>query len=153
MVGIHMDHRWVLKFSKKGLSGIYWNPEATEPNPIQDHLININHETKNQLIEYFEGKRKIFSIPIDLQGTRFQLKVWNELIKIPYGTTTTYLEIAKRIGNPKAVRAVGTAIGKNPICIIIPCHRVISSDGSIGGYSGGVDNKKKLIYLESTVEG
>jgi len=105
-------------------------------------------ETKKQLTEYFERKRKVFDVPLNLSGTEFQLKVWEELRKIPYGETESYADIAKAIGNSKAVRAVGTAISKNPIPIIIPCHRVINSDGSIGGFSGGVRVKEKLLHLE-----
>ena len=103
---------------------------------------------KNQLDEYFEGMRKEFDIPIKLEGTDFQIKVWKELLKIPYGETCTYLGIAKRIGNPKASRAVGMANNKNKIMIIIPCHRVIGSNKKLVGYAGGLDVKEKLLKLE-----
>lgn len=102
-----------------------------------------------QLDEYFNKKRKIFDLPFDLSGTEFQLKVWNELLKIPYGAVCSYIDIAKRIGNKPAVRAVGSANGKNPISIIIPCHRVIGNDGSLVGYGGGIWRKKYLLELES----
>lgn len=101
-----------------------------------------------QLEEYFSGQRTRFTVPLDLQGTPFQLKVWQALQKIPYGKTVSYADIAKQIGNPKAVRAVGGANGKNPVCIIVPCHRVIAADGSIGGYSGGLTMKRKLLEIE-----
>ena len=104
---------------------------------------------KRELKEYFSGKRKKFSVPLNAQGTAFQKSVWNQLSKIPYGKTVSYRDIAIKIKNKKAVRAVGTANGKNPFCIIIPCHRVIAADGSLGGYSGGIQFKKKLLALET----
>ena len=103
---------------------------------------------KKQLDEYFAGIRKEFDIPIKLEGTDFQIKVWKELLKIPYGETCTYLDIAKHIGNPKAYRAVGMANNKNKIMIIIPCHRVIGSNKKLVGYAGGLDVKEKLLKLE-----
>ncbi len=102
----------------------------------------------SQLIEYLDGKRKQFTLPFDISGTPFQLQVWNELCKIPFGKTATYSEVATNIGNPKAVRAVGGAIGSNPLSIVIPCHRVIGKNGSLTGYSGGLDVKKRLLDLE-----
>lgn len=104
-----------------------------------------------QINEYLDGKRKEFSI-YDLckaEGTNFQQKVWQELLSIPYGQTKTYKDIAKNIGNEKAVRAVATAIGKNPLMIITPCHRVIGSDGKMHGYAYGINLKKKLLDLEN----
>jgi O-6-methylguanine DNA methyltransferase len=85
---------------------------------------------------------------MDLQGSDFQKKVWQEVLKIPYGQTQSYQQIATQIGLPKGARAVGTAIGKNPVCLLVPCHRVISADGSLGGFSGGLEIKKKLLQLE-----
>jgi methylated-DNA-[protein]-cysteine S-methyltransferase len=102
----------------------------------------------SQLIEYLNGQRKEFSLPFDLHGTPFQQEVWKALCDIPYGKTTTYGEVARQIGNPKAVRAVGGAIGSNPLSIVIPCHRVIGKNGSLTGYSGGLDVKKRLLDLE-----
>lgn len=101
-----------------------------------------------ELAEYFEGTRKRFDIPYRLIGTEFQLKVWRELEKIPYGATCTYKEIAERTGNGKAVRAAGSACGKNPIWIIVPCHRVVASNGRLTGYAGGVDMKRELLETE-----
>lgn len=101
-----------------------------------------------QLREYFDGKRKIFDLPLKPEGTEFQLKDWNALREIPYGETRSYKDIAFAIGNPKACRAVGTANHNNPISIIIPCHRVIGSDGSLTGYGGGLDKKTYLLELE-----
>lgn len=101
-----------------------------------------------QFDEYFLGKRKVFSLPLNPIGTKFQKSVWQELQKIPYGETTNYGELARRIGNPKASRAVGAANGKNPIAIIIPCHRVIGKDGSLTGFGGGLPVKEHLLELE-----
>ena len=101
-----------------------------------------------ELKEYFEGGRKVFDIPIKLNGTDFQKKVWEELLKIQYGETKSYLDIAKSIGNPKACRAVGMANNKNKIIIIVPCHRVIGSNKKLVGYAGGLDVKEKLLNLE-----
>ncbi|MCP3890681.1 MAG: methylated-DNA--[protein]-cysteine S-methyltransferase [Desulfobulbaceae bacterium] len=103
---------------------------------------------RKQLSEYFAGERKTFSIPFSPAGTPFQGRVWMELQKIPYGHTASYGEIAERIGNPKACRAIGMANGKNPIPIIIPCHRIIGKDGSMTGFGGGLKIKKFLLDLE-----
>ena len=102
-----------------------------------------------QLGEYFEGKRKNFDLPLSLHGTDFQLKVWKALQKIPYGKMTSYGEIARVIGNAAACRAVGMANNRNPIAIVVPCHRVIGKDGSLTGYGGGLDLKEKLLKLEN----
>jgi methylated-DNA-[protein]-cysteine S-methyltransferase len=101
-----------------------------------------------QLEEYFAGKRREFDVPLSAQGTYFQRFVWEKLQGIPYGETRSYGQVAQMIGNPKASRAVGMANNKNPIWIIIPCHRVIGADGSLTGYGGGLDVKKKLLELE-----
>lgn len=105
-------------------------------------------KTYQELEEFLTKKRKTFDIPIKANGTNFQKRVWEELLKIPYGKTVTYKEIAQRIGNPKASRAVGMANNKNPIVIIIPCHRVIGINNNLTGYSGGVEIKQKLLELE-----
>ena len=97
---------------------------------------------------YFEGDLKTFALPLQLEGTDFQIEVWHALQEIPYGKTVSYADIAKRIGRPKAVRAVGAANGQNPIAIIVPCHRVIGSNGSLTGYGGGLKNKEALLALE-----
>jgi methylated-DNA-[protein]-cysteine S-methyltransferase len=106
-------------------------------------------EVIRQLRAYFAGELKEFNVPLAPEGTEFQLRVWNSLRTIPYGETISYAQLAQNIGNPKAVRAVGLANGCNPIPIIIPCHRVIGSDGSLTGFGGGLPNKKKLLALES----
>ncbi len=101
-----------------------------------------------QLREYFDKKRTDFDLPLDLQGTDFQKKVWQELLTIPYGKTVSYLDVSLALGDRKAIRAVGTANGRNPIAIVVPCHRVIGSDGSLTGYAGGLARKKWLLDLE-----
>ncbi|ASW44139.1 methylated-DNA--[protein]-cysteine S-methyltransferase [Clostridium isatidis] len=107
-------------------------------------------KAKKQLDEYFNGERKEFNLPLELKGTEFQRKVWKALINIPYGRTKTYKEIAIEVGNEKACRAVGMANNKNPIAIIIPCHRVIGSNNKLVGYAGGLELKEKLLSLEKT---
>ena len=121
--------------------------EEIAKNSIQKETSLIKN-TKQQLDEYFAGKRKKFNIPIKLDGTDFQINVWKELLKIPYGETCSYLDIAKCIGNPKASRAVGMANNKNKIIIIVPCHRVIGSNKKLVGYACGLDVKEKLLELE-----
>lgn len=101
-----------------------------------------------ELNEYFEGERREFSIPLDLRGTPFQLACWRALLAIPYGETRSYADIARGIGHPNAFRAVGMANNRNPIAIVVPCHRVIASGGSLCGYGGGLDIKRKLLDLE-----
>lgn len=108
----------------------------------------IMHQCTEQLIEFFSGKRKNFDLPVHQPGTFFQQKVWGELIQIPYGKTISYLELSRRIGDEKAIRAVGATNGKNKIAIIIPCHRVIGSDKSLTGYAGGLWRKKWLLQHE-----
>jgi len=105
-------------------------------------------EVIRQLNGYFAGELREFEIPLLMLGTDFQKRVWKALLTIPYGETMSYGELAKKIGEPKAVRAVGAANGQNPIPIIVPCHRVIGSDGSLTGFGGGLENKKKLLELE-----
>lgn len=104
---------------------------------------------RRQLEEYFAGSRKDFDLPLRLNGTEFQVKVLKALLKIPYGETVSYGEIAKRIGKPKAMRAVGAANGRNPIPIVVPCHRVIGSGGDLTGFGGGLDTKEALLRLEA----
>lgn len=110
-------------------------------------------ECKNQLLEYFEGHRKVFSLPFLQEGTAFQQSVWKELDKIPFGSTISYLGLAIKTGDAKAVRAVGAANGQNQLAIIVPCHRVIGSDGSLTGYAGGLSRKKYLLDFEASCSG
>ena len=111
-------------------------------------ISDLIHQCTEELIEYFNGKRKVFTVPIHQQGTAFQQKVWGELIHIPFGKTISYLDLAKSVGDPKATRAVAAANGKNNIAIIVPCHRVIGSDKSLTGYGGGIQRKKWLLQHE-----
>lgn len=108
----------------------------------------VTDEAARQLDEYFAGKRREFDVPLLLTGTEFQKAVWNELLKIPFGKTVSYGEIARRIGMPRAVRAVANANGANPMSIFVPCHRVIGSDRSLTGYGGGIETKRRLLELE-----
>lgn len=112
----------------------------------------IIEQTILQLEEFFARTRTRFDIPLTLVGTEFQQKVWNELIKIPYGKSISYLQLSKNLGDPKAIRAVATANGANAISILVPCHRVIGSDGSLVGYAGGLPAKKKLLTLEGSIQ-
>jgi methylated-DNA-[protein]-cysteine S-methyltransferase len=106
-------------------------------------------EAIRQLREYFSGRRREFDLPLGFAGTAFQKSVWRRLQEIPYGATISYGELARRVGNPKASRAVGSANGKNPLPIVVPCHRVIASDGTLGGFGGGLPTKQALLDLES----
>ena len=107
--------------------------------------------TKQQLTEYFSGERKFFDLPILYCGTDFQIRVWKELQNINYGETATYLNLSKKLGDEKAIRAVASANGANSIAIMVPCHRVIGSDGDLTGYAGGINTKRKLLELEGSV--
>ena len=106
-----------------------------------------------ELQEYFAGQRREFSFPLDLRGTDFQIACWRALLAIPYGETRTYAHIARAVGSPKGFRAVGMANNRNPIAIVVPCHRVIASDGTLCGYGGGLDLKRKLLELEGALTG
>ncbi|MCL1963800.1 MAG: methylated-DNA--[protein]-cysteine S-methyltransferase [Firmicutes bacterium] len=119
-------------------------PEAyeTEETPLI-------RRAAEQLFEYFEGRRRAFDLPLQPIGTRFERAVWDTLLTIPYGETRTYGQVAMRIGNPKACRAVGRANGRNPISIFIPCHRVIGAGGALTGYAGGVEMKERLLGMEA----
>src|SRR5258706_10603321 len=117
-----------------------WTPNGQHP---------VLQEAEKQLREYFMGKRKSFSVPLRLAGTDFQKRVWREIALIPYGETLSYSELAKRAGAPRAVRAAGTSTGRNPVSIIIPCHRVVGKNGSMCGFAGGLDKKRHLLELES----
>jgi methylated-DNA-[protein]-cysteine S-methyltransferase len=121
---------------------------------LAGHLLPVCLEScKMQLGEYFEGSREQFDLPLDPKGTPFQKRVWTFLQQIPFGQTISYLELAKRLGDHKVIRAAGTANGKNPIAIIIPCHRVIGSNGHLVGYAGGLENKKWLLDHEQKYSG
>lgn len=134
--------------SDVGLRSLVFCDDSDPKNsdePIGDLFIKL----ERQLQEYFLGERRDFDIPLDLMGTDFQKKVWKSLLDIPYGKTISYSNQADILGNPKAIRAIASANGKNPISILIPCHRVIGSNGSLTGYAGGLERKKELLLLES----
>lgn len=141
--------------SQKGIRRIFINDKEskvraktlTKLHPDDPYMFNVFTELK----EYFNGERKKFTVPLDIQGTEFQQRVWNEMTKIPYGKLKTYKEIAIKIGNEKAVRAIGKAASTNIAPILIPCHRVISSNGKLGGYTGGISLKEKLLELEGSL--
>ncbi|HYI99988.1 MAG TPA: methylated-DNA--[protein]-cysteine S-methyltransferase [Thermoleophilaceae bacterium] len=109
-------------------------------------------DVRAQLEEYFDGRRTSFDVPLAMEGTSFQRVVWNALLEIPYGETTTYGELARRVGQPGAARAVGLANGSNPVAVIVPCHRVIGANGKLTGYGGGMQNKRILLDLERGAE-
>jgi methylated-DNA-[protein]-cysteine S-methyltransferase len=119
-------------------------PDVAEPNPVNLLLV----EVERQLRAYFNGSLRQFDLPLDLQGTPFQLRVWGELVRIPFGQTRSYAQLAEAVGSPKAVRAVGAANGANPAAIVVPCHRVIGSSGKLVGYGGGLPLKRRLLELE-----
>jgi methylated-DNA-[protein]-cysteine S-methyltransferase len=127
-----------------------WTPGIIPERIEQPGSLEQLSRTIEQLEEYFNGTRQSFDLKLDLRGTPFQLKVWQQLQRIPYGTVCSYKDIAIRIGQPKAVRAVGGANNRNPIPIIVPCHRVIGAGGALVGFGGGVDTKEKLLHIEST---
>jgi len=118
----------------------------------QEGSSDMIQKTILQLEEYFAKKRTAFDLPLKLVGTTFQKQVWDGLLNIPYGSTLSYLTLSEKLGNPKAIRAVASANGANAISIIIPCHRIVGSDGKLVGYAGGVDVKKKLLKLESKIQ-
>ena len=139
--------------SSKGLVAIDVRNNAKQVVTAKDASAQaILLKTKKQLEQYFAGKRTSFDVALDLVGTEFQVKAWRALCRIPFGKTITYGQQASNIKKPKAFRAVGSANGKNPIPIIVPCHRVVASDGSLGGYSLGLKMKKQLLALEGVSE-
>ena len=135
-----------------GLSGILWDNDQPRRVPLAVDAEDNHHpvllEAERQLREYFSGRRKEFALKLDLAGTPFQRKVWKALLTIPFGETRLYGQIAKQIGSPRAVRAVGAANGRNPVSIVAPCHRVIGSTGKLTGFAGGLDIKAQLLALE-----
>lgn len=143
-----------LYFDKGGIIALSFYDEGTNHHIIKKYYEDPIEVNKNdyiyheEIIKYLEGNLKKFTIPFSFKGTTFQRKVWNELLNIPYGETRTYKEIAKNIGCEKGYRAVGGALNKNPIPIIVPCHRVIGSSGKMVGFAGGLDIKEKLLNIE-----
>lgn len=137
-----------------GLVGIWFDGQQHQPDPTA-WAVNSRHpmlaSATRQLQEYFAGNRQVFDMALDLDGgTDFQQQVWRALLEIPSGQTVSYGTLSQRIGRPRAVRAVGTAIGRNPLSIVVPCHRIVGTNGALTGYAGGLDRKTALLQLEST---
>lgn len=139
--------------SDTGLAALIWKVHRHEALPGQTQEHDPQHsillDAERQLNEYFSGQRTEFTLPLDLRGTPFQQRVWAELQHIPYGETCSYLDIARRLGDEKATRAVGSANGRNPVSIIVPCHRVIGANGKLTGYGGGMERKHWLLEHET----
>jgi methylated-DNA-[protein]-cysteine S-methyltransferase len=138
--------------SERGLAAILWegdDPTRVRLEPqVEDKDNDILVEAERQLKSYFNGTLKVFDVPLDFVGTEFQTSVWRALLKIPFGQTRTYTQIAKQIGHPTAARAVGAASGKNPVSIMAPCHRVVGANGNLTGFAGGLETKELLLALE-----
>lgn len=142
----------VLAATKKGLRGLWFDGQHYFPT-LPDDSVSSEHpvlqEAEKQVQDYLAGRRPAFDLPLDLShGTQFQQSVWAVLCKVPFGTVTSYSALAKSLGRPDAVRAVGAAIGRNPISMVVPCHRVLGADGSLTGYAGGLPRKRTLLKLE-----
>ena len=149
--------RMLLVATERGVSGVYFagqkyfpkDRKAWQRDPDRPALM----QAKRELAEYFSGRRKRFDVALDPQGTDFQCKVWKAILKVNFGKTATYGELAKRAGHPGSARAAGAATGRNPISIMVPCHRIMGSDGSLTGYAGGLNRKRALLALEDALAG
>jgi methylated-DNA-[protein]-cysteine S-methyltransferase len=139
--------------SDQGLVAVLWENDRPHRVRLSELVENPQHpiliETERQLTEYFAGKRQDFKVALDMRGTPFQRNVWEALLAIPFGETRSYGQLARQLGNPNATRAVGAANGRNPISIIVPCHRVIGSSGKLTGFAGGLETKAHLLDLEN----
>ena len=146
----------LLAASERGLCGLYFDEHRHFRGP-QGWLASEDHphlqRAAEQLDDYFAGKRRTFDLRLDLAGTPFQLKVWEQLSRVPYGASTSYLLHAQAVNAGHAVRAVGTAIGRNPVSIIIPCHRIVAGNGALTGYAGGLERKRYLLAFEAAGSG
>jgi methylated-DNA-[protein]-cysteine S-methyltransferase len=143
--------RLLLTCDGTALTGLYMEPSRKAQSTdgwVHDGTVGPLPATVRQLTEYFAGTRRTFDLPLRPRGTPFQERVWRELLEIPYGQTWSYGELARRIGNPSASRAVGLANGRNPISLVVPCHRVIGADGTLTGYGGGIERKRWLLGHE-----
>ncbi|MGI9874299.1 methylated-DNA--[protein]-cysteine S-methyltransferase [Vibrio chagasii] len=143
-----------LQANEQGLLGVWFETHTTKPEYLgtQEDSFPIFQSVKDQLDRYFAGEAVQFDVPIAAKGTPFQQSVWRALTTIPYGETWSYAQLADAIGNPKAVRAVGLANGKNPVSVIVPCHRVIGKNGKLTGYAGGIERKQRLLAIEGISE-
>ncbi|AXC12998.1 Methylated-DNA--protein-cysteine methyltransferase [Acidisarcina polymorpha] len=142
--------------SETGLVAILWENDSPRRVRLSELVERPDHalltRTEKELDEYFAGKRDAFTVPLDMRGTQFQKEVWAALLEIPFGETRTYGQLAIQLGNPKATRAVGAANGRNPLAILVPCHRVIGFSGKLTGFAGGLDAKAHLLRLEGRDE-
>jgi methylated-DNA-[protein]-cysteine S-methyltransferase len=149
--------RLTLVATDRGLAAILWEKDSPGRVRLEIGAEEGAHpvlvETERQLREYFAGRRREFAVTLDVSGTEFQRKVWSALLTIPFGETRSYAELARQIGHPTAVRAVGAANGRNPVSIIAPCHRVIGSTGKLTGFAGGLEVKARLLALEGATSG
>ncbi len=142
-----------------GLAGLYFVGQKDQPDvdeleragAVRDDDWPVLAAARLQIGQYADGRRTAFELRVDLDGTPFQRRVWAQLLAIPYGQTLSYAEVARRAGSPRGVRAVGGAIGRNPVSVVVPCHRVVGSDGSLTGYSGGIERKRALLRVEGAI--
>jgi methylated-DNA-[protein]-cysteine S-methyltransferase len=143
--------RMLLVSSERGLAGAYFVGQKHYPKLSEGWKRDRKglRQAKRELTEYFAGKRRRFSVPLDAQGTAFQRAVWREIAKVPFGKTMSYGELARRAGFPGSARAAGAATGRNPLGVIVPCHRIVGSNGSLTGYAGGLAKKKAFLALEA----
>ena len=142
---------WIeISGNDESVSSVLFMTEAKTDSPQLSQPVI---DCKTQLLEYFEGKRKDFDLSISQDGTDFQKRVWSQLCSIPFGKTISYMQLARNLGDPKCIRAAGTANGRNKIAIIVPCHRVIGSSGTLVGYAGGLDRKRWLLEHEARMSG
>lgn len=145
----------LLAASDRGLAGVWFLGQRHGPDSSgwrEDPRHPVLREAVAQLAAYFAGERTDFDLPLDLQaGTAFQQSVWDALLAIPSGGTTSYAELARRLGKPQAARAIGAAVGRNPVSIVVPCHRVLGTDGTLTGYAGGLERKTALLQLEGAL--
>ena len=144
--------RMLLIANDEGLAGVFFNRQKHHPKRQADWTRKSDHrvlrQTKRELAEYFAGKRKRFAVALAPEGTSFQRSVWKAISTVGFGETISYGELARRAGHPGSARAAGAATGRNPIGIIVPCHRIMGADGSLTGYAGGLDRKRALLALE-----
>jgi methylated-DNA-[protein]-cysteine S-methyltransferase len=143
--------RMLLVVTDRGLAGVYFVGQKHYPKPDATWTRDSRglQQAKRELLEYFAGKRRAFSVPLDPLGTPFQRAVWREIAKVAFGETITYAELARRAGYPGCARAAGAATGRNPLSIIVPCHRIVGTNGSLTGYAGGLPRKKAFLALEA----
>lgn len=140
--------------TEKGLAGLWFDGQVHHPGPLaapENSRHPVLRQAQRELATYWKSGKVKFAVPLDLQGTAFQRKVWRALLEVKHGTTSTYAAIAARAGSPAAVRAAGAAIGRNPVSIIVPCHRVLGRNGSLTGYAGGLERKQALLQREGAL--